>query len=1804
MMLLFTTTMSVFAEESETVQAADIVTESEDSSASEMSGTDLLIANENNLEKEILSSDAADADEEIPSSEKTDIDGDRSASGENDSDENVSASDENNFEEAVSAAASAVLQEAALLSAEEDAAEETAFTLTVGETTTSYEASSFNSLSTYLTNAQNDGVEKATLALTTDIPATSFTKSISIPSGFSLILELNGHSMTSTGRFVYIDCKKSSALTIQDSSEDNSGEICSPARYLVKTSTGAEESPTKVTLQSGTIKMTSTGQVFEIGAYSQVEINGGVLKGLSSGYLFKGSAETALLTINGGTVDTVGSIFYTHNMNVIVNGGSLRTTSNCIADDFLKAAFNGGKFYCPNSDINTAFYTYGNEIIYPQGKYLAYNTEEKCYELADRPEVEDSGSLAVTLPDGTESVYQKVADAFSAVKNGGVIKLTGDSALINDDSLMLNGDVTLDLNGYRLTLKPFKSSYTSGTIHIEGGILAIQDSGTEGTLDFGDDTNYGITFSDGSGSLILKSGTISGTNSATIIAQAAYRGTITMEGGTILPTTDGHGIVVYDTSASVPGDGRLVVSGGKISTRGSGACVICTMFHAEITGDAVLSASGTTAFASSSGESRIDGNAEISSEGSLAAVNYNYEGTHEIAGNAYIHSDNGRYAIYADSSWHSKITISEDARIECPGYAVNNAVNESENHAVIQVDGGHYKYGSIPFSHSAAVTYKESEDGADTYIISPEADTDGDYEGYHSLVLRKSLDWEDTSTTPATQKTYQDFEELNYAIASAEAALENSEAYTSDSVEEVNTALGCAKAALTNANANQNEIDYWCELLNDAVATLVGTSDLNPSELADGTYAVDVAMRKAGTTGASMTSGAVDGTATLYVEDGAASLVLSFHPTNVLSLWGHLTDLWLYKGNTAAENAGNAGSWDGNTSTRYDYMENTQVLSYYSVDASAPSAAIPCVDCAHSASEHYPYEISVPLYYISTSEGGNIYTLRVSVDQMTGNGVGDQNVDMYVKWGTLKALSLKPTLSVDKSEISLIAGESSEAKSETVAAVLQAADGYTLEWKSSDEKIAAVTPGEDSTATVTAVAEGECTITATASKEGEDPLTKTVKVTVAAQDSAPVKVESVIAEGTAAKAVLSGDVLVTNGAGEGVSVEASEVTIAAASEDGNITSAEVVIPDSAAEALKAKNTTITTDVGSVKLDSALMTQIASMSETSSDTVTLKISEAKLPETSLGTYSDAYEITLVDKDGKTVEFGSGKAAVTVSCSDSNVQYAYYIKDGKRAERQTVTYDETAKTASFTTTHFSLWALSANEYAVDSGSSSEGSGSGGGNGGTTSDFFLSDGNYYVDIDLWKAASNEQSMGHVAFKNNDRALVTVKNGKVTTVRIATNPVDVDQYHSAITSFEVDDADVTVLKKGSVTTKPAGKDYEYIQMVEFQMPSAGQPDIADATTYVPVTFWVPDTPMDAAVGEELNARLKFIWSTASKTSDTSLNANSSSASGSSSITGEDIKSLTLTDKATGIKLDTNTERLSDKAEMTVSKLTSGADYDTAVKAMEGISGEWSLYKIDTAVDGKSTAPEGSVTLSFPCGTEELTIYRISDSGTKTVLKGSVKDGYYVLSTSQLGMFAVLGDISDDIPVVVPEGEFADVQNHWAKEYVNTVVQRGLFNGVSDTQFSPNTSMTRAMFVTVLGRLAGADVSSAEKTAFTDVKEGSWYASYVSWGVDNGIVKGVSDTSFAPDQTITRQEMAVFLSRYAEFAKITLKDGDAVNFADSSDISAYAADAVSQMAKAGLLNGVGDNKFAPKNTATRAEVAALLARFIADYSL
>lgn len=176
----------------------------------------------------------------------------------------------------------------------------------------------------------------------------------------------------------------------------------------------------------------------------------------------------------------------------------------------------------------------------------------------------------------------------------------------------------------------------------------------------------------------------------------------------------------------------------------------------------------------------------------------------------------------------------------------------------------------------------------------------------------------------------------------------------------------------------------------------------------------------------------------------------------------------------------------------------------------------------------------------------------------------------------------------------------------------------------------------------------------------------------------------------------------------------------------------------------------------------------------------------------------------------------------------------------------------------------------------------------------------------------------------------------------------------------------------------------------------------------------------------------------------------------------------------------------------------------------------------------------------------------------------------------------------------------FTDIADHWAKEDIEFVVSRGLFRGTSDTTFSPKTAMTRGMFVTVLGRLANANVSSFQESSFTDVKNDLYYMSFIEWANRNGIVKGIGDKKFAPDQAITREQMAVIMSNYVKTMNLKLNQvHEENNFADSAHISAYAEDAVKQMQMAGILSGKKGNLFDPQGMATRAEVSAVVHRFV-----
>lgn len=184
------------------------------------------------------------------------------------------------------------------------------------------------------------------------------------------------------------------------------------------------------------------------------------------------------------------------------------------------------------------------------------------------------------------------------------------------------------------------------------------------------------------------------------------------------------------------------------------------------------------------------------------------------------------------------------------------------------------------------------------------------------------------------------------------------------------------------------------------------------------------------------------------------------------------------------------------------------------------------------------------------------------------------------------------------------------------------------------------------------------------------------------------------------------------------------------------------------------------------------------------------------------------------------------------------------------------------------------------------------------------------------------------------------------------------------------------------------------------------------------------------------------------------------------------------------------------------------------------------------------------------------------------------------------------------DDPALAMPG-FSDVNaSDWFYDYVGYVSSRGIIMGVSDTEFAPNTSTTRAMFVTVLGRMSGIDVEYFNTdSGFYDVEDGSWYLPYVKWAAENGIVLGYDDGSFCPNALITREQMCVMLVRYIKFIGHSI-NATVNTFADSIDISDWAYDAVSVASSYGLVTGKGENRFDPKADATRAEIAVIIKRF------
>lgn len=192
---------------------------------------------------------------------------------------------------------------------------------------------------------------------------------------------------------------------------------------------------------------------------------------------------------------------------------------------------------------------------------------------------------------------------------------------------------------------------------------------------------------------------------------------------------------------------------------------------------------------------------------------------------------------------------------------------------------------------------------------------------------------------------------------------------------------------------------------------------------------------------------------------------------------------------------------------------------------------------------------------------------------------------------------------------------------------------------------------------------------------------------------------------------------------------------------------------------------------------------------------------------------------------------------------------------------------------------------------------------------------------------------------------------------------------------------------------------------------------------------------------------------------------------------------------------------------------------------------------------------------------------------------------------------------MADQLMAAMAEGSemflgFRDLDpNAWYRETIGYVLNRGIMEGLTKDLFGPDTTLTRAMIVTMLYAMEGKpDIIST--SPFGDVKEGDWYYAPVIWGAETGVVSGYDDGNFRPNNPVTREELATMLRSYAAYkGKDATANGDLSAFADQAKVSVWATDNVSWAVGHGIINGRSGNLIAPQGTATRAEAATMFTR-------
>ena len=250
-----------------------------------------------------------------------------------------------------------------------------------------------------------------------------------------------------------------------------------------------------------------------------------------------------------------------------------------------------------------------------------------------------------------------------------------------------------------------------------------------------------------------------------------------------------------------------------------------------------------------------------------------------------------------------------------------------------------------------------------------------------------------------------------------------------------------------------------------------------------------------------------------------------------------------------------------------------------------------------------------------------------------------------------------------------------------------------------------------------------------------------------------------------------------------------------------------------------------------------------------------------------------------------------------------------------------------------------------------------------------------------------------------------------------------------------------------------------------------------------------------------------------------------------------------------------------------------------------------------DTGINAGSEFTSGPVESFHGEGwCEIIRTEAMTKEGAEALAATLKQGGYYEVILKKTGDIVNADEVMDTFTEI--SKPFTDILDHWAKEDILAAAESGLFTGTSGTTFSPDMTLSRGMFTTVLWRMAGSPAAEGART-FTDVAEDAWYHDAVVWGAANGLVKGMGNNTFAPDAQITREQMAVMLCRYAEISGETIDGAQTLTFADADAVSDWAVSSIGWAVEKGYLTGKPGNQLDPQGLATRAEATVVINRFL-----